>query len=97
MAADAEVAAALGQGTSAPPSTVRLYIARHGLGEALERARREAVLSLEEVVAAIRRGGGGAAAARELGVSRDQVAWVLRKNGLGVREVLSGEAPSPDS
>jgi len=99
MAADAEVARALGyeQGWM-PQSTLGVRLRELDLEPSLQRERqarrrelgREAP-ALEGLLAAIREHRSGSAAARALGINRDVLVWELRRAGLTVRKVLAQE------
>lgn len=94
VAADPEVARAFG--LSAPPvpaSTLRVRLTRLGLGGELIAARRSLEKTREEICRALKAHGGLQAAASSLGLSRDQLAWRLRKEGLTVRDVLDEPLP----
>ena len=66
-------------------------MARLGLGPRLaeERARSGGGVDAARIREAILTHGSATSAARELGISRDALIWQLRKQGLGVRDVLS--------
>jgi hypothetical protein len=85
-----------------PPSTLRLYVRRWKLSDAVASARRERKQALgqacpdaAELEAAVRRHGSGTAAARALGLTRDVLVWRLRQTGRTIRQVLASEPPGP--
>ncbi|MBK8598440.1 MAG: sigma-54-dependent Fis family transcriptional regulator [Holophagales bacterium] len=94
VAEDADVARALGYpGPPVPASTLLLRIRACGIEEALERSRRADDLDVSVLVEAVRRTGSGTAAAEHLGITRDSLAWTLRRAGLSIRKVLQGNLP----
>jgi transcriptional regulator with GAF, ATPase, and Fis domain len=105
VAADAELARALGHPAgSMPPSSLRLYVQRWKLDEAVTSARRRRKQALGQdcpdaaaLAEAVRQHGSGTAAARALGLTRDVLVGRLRQTGQTIRQVLASEQPGQDS
>ncbi|MBI2568870.1 MAG: sigma 54-interacting transcriptional regulator [Candidatus Schekmanbacteria bacterium] len=101
MALDGEVAGALGYaGGELPNATLWLRLRQLDLLEALERARvrhrkesGHADVELEIIVAAVRQHRSGAKAAQALGITRDVLAWRLRKAGVAIRDLVREHQP----
>lgn len=92
LAADAEVATLLGAAmTPIPLSTLRLRLRQLRLTETAAAFR--SPMSLDEIVAAVRQSGDGHEAAEMLGLTRDQLAWRLRQEGLTIRGLQRGSRP----
>ncbi len=90
IAEDPEVVRAFAvPGATVPASTLRLRLRQLGLDGELETARRQAKVDVAAVRRALLRHGSAEAAARDLGITRDSLQWILRRAGLTVRKVIA--------
>ena len=90
IAEDPEVLQAFAvQGATVPASTLRLRIRQLGLDGELEAVRLGDRVDIGAVRRALLRHRSTEAAARELGISRDSLQWILRRAGLSVRKVIA--------
>jgi transcriptional regulator with GAF, ATPase, and Fis domain len=97
MAADPEVAAALGYPGSMPHSSLQGRLRELGLWAAVAEARNRRRMQqgrqspgLEAVIDAVREHRSGTEAAKALGINRGVLVWQLRSAGLTVRGILRG-------
>ncbi|MEO7793742.1 MAG: sigma 54-interacting transcriptional regulator [Thermoanaerobaculia bacterium] len=77
------------QGVTVPVSTLRLRLRQLGLDGELEAERGKVRVDLSAVRRALLRLGTAELAAKELGISRDSLQWILRRAGLTVRKVIA--------